>query len=533
MYDRIRTEMTAWLRAYDHLFELQERFLLSLVEKLKATAVGRERDYASIRTVADFQSRTPIQHYGDLKPFIARILGGETNVLSPLPLTHWIQTSGTTGAPKLFPYNRDFEDTLWASAWLPPYLFIYRSGPEAVKMLDGESLLVHASGDCGLVGTGATRQPLAFVSGWLAKYSTPANPFAPPPEIQSIADWDERILQTAVHYVQRNVTRLSGVSTYILMFLDQLQTAFEGHLFAAVAKHNPARAAELSQWCREDGKLDVTRIWKNLLCLNLGGVNPFPYRSWLMQMVPDGVIYQAYMGSEGLYGVQYELDDPAMVLLPSNAFYEFLDVEEYSAWQSGRSAIPTRHTVADVRTGREYVFCVSNDLGFTSYIPGDIVKIVSSAPLLFTYARRIGNEVNLAAEKISEEHIANAMMEATRENSCVYREYLCTAMMGPAPHYTVAVEFSTPPENLQQFASDVERWICRSNVMYAEVRRMKILQPLRVIRLPTGEFDRYITTQSATGEWNPGQMKLPRLTDRPEFLASFRQSGEGISGWIG
>ena len=234
--------------------------------------------------------------------------------------------------------------------------------------------------------------------------------------------------------------------------------------------------------------------------------------------MPNSLIFQTYIGSEGIYGFQYDINNPAMVLMPNNAFYEFLDIDEYMKWKFNKGIIPTRYTVADVKPGKEYVFCISNDLGFTTYIPGDIIKIVSTEPLLFLYSRRLENEVNIASEKMSETHIKVALGEATRKNQCVHREYLCTAVTEPHPHYVVAIDFSTPPQGLDQFATDIEQSIFELNVSYAEVRNMNVLQPLRVISLPDGEFDRYILAQTKAGEWNPGQKKLPSITENQDFL---------------
>ncbi|MBW4568558.1 MAG: GH3 auxin-responsive promoter family protein [Tolypothrix carrinoi HA7290-LM1] len=447
-------------------------------------------------------------------------------------MTHWIQTSGTTGTPKLFPYNQEFENNLWAASSAPTNCFIYRVGSQALKILEGESLFIHASGDCGTIGTGATRKSLGFMTGWLAKNSPPDNPFAPPRNIQLIPDWEERILQIAVYYVQKNVTRLSGVSTYGLMFLQQLENAFDGKLFPALAEVNPKRAAELEQFYYQDGKLKISQIWTNLLCLSLGGVNPFQYQNWIEKNLPKSIIFQFYVGSEGFYGFQYDIHDPAMVLLPKNAFYEFLDIDEYTNWQFHNRNTPTRYTVADVKAGKEYVFCISNYLGFTTYIPGDIIKVVSTQPFLFVYSRRLGKEVNISAEKMSEEHITVAMKEAAKKNDCVYCEYLCAAITEPFPHYVVAVDFSTLPDNLEKFATDTEQSICQSNFLYEEVRRTNVLQPLRVINVPAGEFERYMVTKTKAGEWNPGQMKLPRLTDRQDFISFFQVSSEGISRFL-
>lgn len=524
--------MECWFAEYNNLFELQETYLLSLLRKLKNTSIGQERGYSSIKSIADFQSQTPIQHYSDLKPYIFRIIAGETNVLSSKPLTHWIQTSGTTGTPKIFPYNEEFEKSLWAAAPLSKNCFIYRVGIEALKILEGDTIFVHASGNCGMIGTGATKQSLAFITGWVAKQSSPNNTFAPPSSIQAITDWEEKIFQMAVYYVQKNVTCLSSVSTYILMLLQKIESAFNGKLFSALAEINPERAAELEKLYLEDGKLKVSRIWPNLLYLSLGGVNPFLYKNWIENNLPHSIIFQNYTGSEGLYGFQYDINDPAMVLLPKNAFYEFLDVNEYTNWQFQSGNTPTRYTVVDVKPGKEYVFCVSNDLGFTTYIPGDVIKVVSTHPFLFVYSRRLGQEVNIAAEKMSEEHITTAIKEAEINNPCVYREYLCTAITEPFPHYTVAFDFSIPPQNLDKYASEIEQFICQSNVMYAEVRKMNVLQPLRVIHIPPGEFERYIAVKNKVGEWNAGQMKLPHLTVHQDFIKFFQVINEGISRFI-
>ena len=111
----------------------------------------------------------------------------------------------------------------------------------------------------------------------------------------------------------------------------------------------------------------------------------------------------------------------------------------------------------------------------------------------------------------------------------MYREYLSTAVTEPLPHYVVAIEFSTPPQDLAQFATTLEQFIFQSNLGYAEVRKMNVLKPLRVINLPAGEFDRYILTKTQAGKWNPGQKKLPHLTDRQDFLHFCQSKDEGIS----
>lgn len=531
MYEQIKTEMEAWLKDYDNIFQLQEEFLLSLLNKFKDTAIGTEKNYASIKSIEQFQEQTSIQHYNDLKPYIDRIVAGEINILHPDSPTCWIQTSGTTGAPKLFPYNQDYVKNWFGLSSVISNCFIYRVGSKALKLLEGEALLMHARGDYGTIGTGITRKPLATVSGWAAQQSSPKSPFAPPLNIQLIQDWQERILQTAVYYVQRNLTRLIGVTTYFLSFLEEIEKAFDGRLFIELAEQNPERALELKHFYEEDGKLKISRIWNNLLCLNFGGVNPYKYQKCIEKILPESLIFQSFVGSEGFYGFQYDIDSPAMVLMPKNAFYEFLDVDEYNQWKFHNRSLPTRHTVADVKVGKEYVFCISNYLGFTTYITGDIIQIVSTKPFLFVHSRRLSKEINLSAEKMSEHHIAKAMKEAFNKNQCVYREYMCIAIAEPYPHYAIAIDFFTPPANIEQLTIDLEQFISQFNIVYAELRKIGILKPLQVIALPPGEFDRYILAKTEAGQWNPGQMKLLRLTDSQDFIHFLRSRGQEVARW--
>ncbi len=283
---------------------------------------------------------------------------------------------------------------------------------------------------------------------------------------------------------------------------------------------------------QEDGRLTISKLWKNLLFLNCTGMNPYKYKKIFQQIVPKGILFQSYIGSEGLYGFQYDIDHPAMVLIPKNAFYEFLDIDEYNSWKFNNGKSPTRYTVTDVKAGKEYIFCISNYLGLTTYIPGDIIKVVSTNPFLFVYSRRLLKEVNLASEKMSESQITKAVNCGLSQHSSVSREYICIAVTEPYPHYVIAIDFVIPPQNLNQFATDIEQSILNANISYEEVRKMKVIKPLRVLYLQPGEFDRYILEKTKLSQWNPGQKKLPQITDSQDFLPFFRVKAEGVSNLI-
>ena len=66
---------------YPH--EVQQDWFNKLIESARNTEWGLSFDYKSIRTIADFKNRVPVQNYETLNPFIQRLMKGEQNILWP------------------------------------------------------------------------------------------------------------------------------------------------------------------------------------------------------------------------------------------------------------------------------------------------------------------------------------------------------------------------------------------------------------------------------------------------------------------
>src|SRR6266849_356405 len=85
----------------------QRRFLLELLSRNAATIFGRQYGFASIRTEADYRRRVPIRDYEVFRPYINRMTGGESMVLTASQPVMFTMTSGTTAEPKLVPVTRE------------------------------------------------------------------------------------------------------------------------------------------------------------------------------------------------------------------------------------------------------------------------------------------------------------------------------------------------------------------------------------------------------------------------------------------
>src|SRR5260370_3397267 len=85
----------------------QRRFLLELLRRNAATIFGRQYGFASIRTEADYRHRVPIRDYEGVRPYINRITGGESMVLTARQPVMFTMTSRTTAEPYLGPVTRE------------------------------------------------------------------------------------------------------------------------------------------------------------------------------------------------------------------------------------------------------------------------------------------------------------------------------------------------------------------------------------------------------------------------------------------
>src|SRR5438046_8488434 len=85
----------------------QRRFLLELLRRNAATVFGRQYGFASIGTETDYRRRVPIRDYEGFRPYIHRMMQGESMVLTASQPVMFTLTSGTTAEPRLIPVTRE------------------------------------------------------------------------------------------------------------------------------------------------------------------------------------------------------------------------------------------------------------------------------------------------------------------------------------------------------------------------------------------------------------------------------------------
>ena len=61
--------------------ETQTKVFQNLISDAVSTQFGKDHDFIRINTHADFVKRVPIRDYEDLKPYVERVVAGETDIL--------------------------------------------------------------------------------------------------------------------------------------------------------------------------------------------------------------------------------------------------------------------------------------------------------------------------------------------------------------------------------------------------------------------------------------------------------------------
>jgi len=193
---------------YPH--EVQEDWRMRLIQSAKLTEWGRTYDYTTIRSLKNFKERVPVSNYDALKPFIARVMHGEQNILWPSDIKWFAKSSGTTSdKSKFIPVSNEAMEECHFKGGKDCVSF-YCNNNADTKIFTGKALILGGShqintfsnesfyGDISAV----LMQNLPF---WIQFLRTPDL------SIALMDDWEKKIDALALSTVNEDVTNISGV----------------------------------------------------------------------------------------------------------------------------------------------------------------------------------------------------------------------------------------------------------------------------------------------------------------------------------
>jgi len=513
-------EVARFLDAHNHTASVQEQLLGRLLAAGAATAFGRAHGLGAVRTYEEFVRAVPVGNYETLRPYMDRVLAGDTAALLPADqrVLMFSQTSGTTGLPKFIPVTeRSLADArrgwnVWGltalrdhrSAWLRYVVQLSSSMRERVS---------------------PTGLPCGAVSGLLAatQKKIVRRMYCVPTGVSDIADSDARLYTVLRSSVGRDVafiTTANPSSTIALinagqrhverLIRDVRDGTFTppGDVPADLGRHlrrrpkNTPLARQLDTGLHRDGRLLPRHFWRMTFLANWTGGTLGLYLPRLRELFDEVPIRDiGLLASEGRFSVPVADGTAAGVAEILGNFLEFIPADDYAGAANPGTVTTLRAHELDV--GREYFLVVSNWSGLWRYNMDDRVRVVGhlgQSPLIEFLSRGL-HTANITGEKITEHQVVAAMAAACGQNGGAagasgttggaaggVERFTLQGRFAATPFYELRME---PPAGLDAtaLASRFDDALCELNVEYASKRKSGRLGPVKPTLLPPGTLE--------------------------------------------
>lgn len=477
--------------------EVQKEWLERLLARGRDTLFGQKYQFESIKSYDEFRSKIPLQNYDDVKSWVDKAMEGEEGVLWPGETKWFAKSSGTTSdRSKFIPVTKDsLEDCHYKGG--KDLLAIYYSHFPNTKLYKGKHLVV------GGTATQNNLRPDSYMGDlssiilknlpwWVEIKRTPSR------EIALMSEWEEKIEKLAESTMHEDVSSISGVPSWTLVLLNRI--------------------------LEKSGKKEIREVWPNLELYMHGGVSFTPYEKEFKRLIPHENMHyiESYNASEGFFGIQDEIGGDLLLMLDYGIFFEFIPMDEYEGTDS-----KTVIGIQDVELDKNYAVVISTNGGLWRYIIGDTVKFTSISPYRVVVSGRTKHFINVFGEEVIIENADQALKKACQSTGALLKDYTaCPIFMeeGKQGGHEWLIEFSNPPENIEEFATVLDDALKQINSDYDAKRSSDLTLNFPIVHQASkGVFEKWLKSKGKLG----GQHKVPRLSNSREIFSEIMALQDG------
>ena len=468
----------------------QQDVFKKLLKVAGNTAFAKAHSFSSIKTHQDFVNQVPIRDYEDLKPFVDRVVAGESGVLWPGKPLYFAKTSGTTSGAKYIPLTKESMPEHIKAARNAILSYIHETGTS--KFVDGKMIFLQGSPEMeeqNGIQLGRLSGIVAhYVPDYLQKNRMPSW------ETNCIEDWETKVESVIDETIPESMSVISGIPSWLQMYFERI-----------VAR---------------TGK-KVGDVFPELDLLIYGGVNFEPYKSKFRSLLGRDIdSIELFPASEGFFAYQDKQSEKGMLLLlDAGIFYEFIPADQF------HEENPLRLTIADVEIGVNYVMIISTTAGLWAYNIGDTIAFTNTSPYRVVVTGRIKHYISASGEHVIGKEVEEAMKATVEEHGLLINEFTVAPQLetppGELPYHEWFIEMDEIPteQGLAGFNETLDLQMRQQNSYYDDLIKGKVLQPLKITILKTGAFQEYMKSIGKLG----GQNKLPRLSNDRKIAGFFEK----------
>ncbi|XP_018445569.1 4-substituted benzoates-glutamate ligase GH3.12 [Raphanus sativus] len=385
-----------------------------------------------------FKKNVPVVTYEDIKPYIDRVVNGESSdVISARPITGFLLSSGTSGgAQKMMPWNHKYLDNLTFAYDLRMHIITkHVKGLEQGKGMMFLFTKQEAPTPSGLPARVATSSYFKSdyfknrPSNWYYSYTSPDEVILCSNNTQSLychllcglLQRDEVVRMGSI-FASVMVRAIKFLETYWEELCSNIRT---GRLSEWITDHGcrssvslvlggprPDLADTIETICNQSSwKGIVTRIWPNTKYIETvvtGSMGQYvPTLNYYCSDLP--LVSTTYGSSETTFGVNVDPlckpEDVSYAFMPNMSYFEFITMD------GDKRDVVDLH---EVKVGCTYEPVVTNFAGLYRMRVGDVLLVTgfyNNAPQ-FRFVRRENVVLSIDSDKTNEEDLFKAVSQA-------------------------------------------------------------------------------------------------------------------------
>ncbi len=461
----------------------QEKTLDHLIQKASATEFGIEYGFNKIKSYDDFKKNVPLQSYEDFFPWIERNLKGEQYLLWPTKINWFAKSSGTTNdKSKYIPVSREALFNCHYRAGKDILSFHCKEFPNT-KIFTGRSLTLGGSHEINPLDKDSYIGDLSAIlidnlPYWVRRMRSPKT------EIAFMGNWEEKIDKMAEETIHQNITSISGVPSWTMVFFKKV--------------------------LEKTGEKNIEEVWPNLEMYMHGGIKLQPFHEQMNAFFPSKKLkcIEIYNASEGFFGIQPQNSiNDFLLMLDYGIFYEFMPCEVFDQKE------PKTITLSDVEKGKTYAVVISTNAGLWRYQLGDTIKFTSTKPHRFVIEGRTKQFINVFGEELMVSNADKAIEIAAQKCDVSITEYTAAPVFfkdNKSGAHEWIIEFENIPTDITKFSYCLDIALKSLNSDYETKRHQDmILREPQIIAIKKGTFYEWLKSKNKLG----GQNKIPRLSN--------------------
>ena len=457
--------------------QTQKKQLKTLIKKALLTRFGVDHNFKKIFDYETFKSQVPIRDYEDIKNYIELIKQGEASVLWPGRPIYFAMTSGTTSGSKFIPITKDSLPNHLNGA--KKAILIYVANTGKTNFIDGKFIFIQGSPLLTKI-SGIPTGRLSGISAHHIPHYMKKN-MLPTWQTNTIDDWEKKVDNIISETINQDMTLISGIPSWLQMYFEKIKST--------------------------TGK-KISSTFPNFNLLIYGGVNFKPYEKKFSSLIGKKIdTIELFPASEGFFAFQDQINGEGLLLiLDAGIFYEFISVKDY------REDKINRVSIEDVRINKDYLMIISTSAGLWGYNTGDTVRFVSLSPHRIIVTGRIKQQLSAFGEHVIVKEVEQAMQKAIQLSDALVSEFTVAPRFKSKNHkacHEWYIEFDKEPNNLKDFALNLDSELQTQNKYYKELILGKIIQKPDIKIVLKGGFKKYMKNAGKLG----GQNKIPKIAN--------------------